>query len=142
MKNLIFRHIQKSDIDNVFELLNQLTKIDYSKRDKNTCWNRFQSGCSIGIVGLYDDKIIAYGSIVIENKIRGELAGHIEDIIVNNKFRGMNIGIKLINELVKISDNKGCYRTTLFCDKSLVNFYSKNNFNLKENEIILKRYKK
>ena len=54
----------------------------------------------------------------------------------------MNIGVKLINELVKIGDNKGCYRITLFCDKSLVNFYSKNNLNPKEYEIILKRYKK
>ena len=142
MKNLIFRQIQKTDIDSVFELLNQLTEIDYSSRDKNLCWNRFKSGCSIGIVGLHNDKIVAYGSIVIENKIRGEKAGHIEDIVVNNKFRGMNIGVKLIDELTKIGDNEGCYRITLFCDKSLINFYSKNNLNVKEGEVALKRYRK
>jgi glucosamine-phosphate N-acetyltransferase len=94
------------------------------------------------VVGLYNKRIVAYGSIVIENKIRGEKAGHIEDIVVNNKFRGMNIGVKLIDELTKIGDNRGCYRITLFCDKSLVNFYSKNNLNAKEGEVVLKRYRK
>ena len=35
------------------------------------------------IVGILDKKIVSYGSIVIENKIRGEVAGHIEDIVVS-----------------------------------------------------------
>ena len=137
---ITFRNIQKSDMDDVFELLNQLTKIDYSDRDKNICWDEFKSGCSIGIVGLHNDKIVAYGSIVIENKIRGEKAGHIEDIVVNSEFRGMNIGVKLISELTKVGDDKGCYRITLFCDESLINFYGKNRFNAKASEVALKRY--
>ena len=142
MKNLTFRYIQKSDIDDIFQLLNQLTEIDYSNRDKDICWDEFKYSSSIGIVGVYNKKIVAYGSIVIENKIRGEKAGHIEDIVVDSKFRGMNIGVKLIDKLTKIGDDIGCYRITLFCDKSLVNFYSKNNLNPKEGEIALKRYKK
>ena len=142
MKNLTFTYIQKSDMDDVFELLNQLTEIDYSGRDKDICWDEFEYGCSIGIVGLYNDKIVAYGSIVIENKIRGEKAGHIEDIVVNSKFRGMDIGVKLIRKLTKIGDDRGCYRITLFCDESLTNFYSKNNLNPKKGEVALKRYRK
>ena len=137
---ITFRNIQKSDMDDVFELLNQLTEIDYSGRDKDMCWDEFEYGCSIGIVGLYNDKIVAYGSIVIENKIRGEKAGHIEDIVVNSEFRGMNIGVKLISELTKVGDDKGCYRITLFCDESLINFYGKNRFNAKASEVALKRY--
>ena len=137
---ITFRNIQKSDMDDVFELLNQLTEIDYSDRDKKICWDEFKSGCSIGIVGLHNDKIVAYGSIVIENKIRGEKAGHIEDIVVNSEFRGMNIGVKLISELTKVGDDKGCYRITLFCDESLINFYGKNRFNAKASEVSLKRY--
>jgi hypothetical protein len=42
--------------------------------------------------------------------------------------------------LVKIGNSKGCYRITLFCDKPLLNFYKKNGFNIKENEIALKKY--
>ena len=83
--------------------MDQLTEIDYSLRDKNKCWDNFINNTSSNsIVGVYKDKIIAYGSIVIENKIRGEKAGHIEDIVVDKSVRGNNIGIKLIEKLIEI----------------------------------------
>ena len=85
---------------------------------------------SNSIVGVYKDKIIAYGSIVIENKIRGERAGHIEDIVVDKDARGNNIGIKLIEKLIEIGKKKNCYRTTLLCDKNLIKFYNKTGFTL------------
>ena len=98
-----FRKIQQCDLESVFLLLQQLTEIDYSTRNIQNCWDNFiQNNSSNSIVGLLDNKIIAYGSIIIENKIRGELAGHIEDIVVCKSMRNKGIGIKLINELVKI----------------------------------------
>ena len=124
-----FRSIQQCDLESVFLLLQQLTEIDYSTRNIQNCWDNFiQNNSSNSIVGLLDNKIIAYGSIIIENKIRGELAGHIEDIVVCESMRNKGIGIKLINELVKIGRNKGCYRVTLLCDDNLSNFYEKNDF--------------
>ena len=53
-------------------------------------------------------------------------------------MKGKNIGINLIKELVKIGRNKECYRITLLCDKSLINFYDKNGF--KVNNIAMKKY--
>ena len=130
-KDLTFRLIQPTDIDEVFFLLQQLTKIDYSLRNKSKCWDNFISNTSSNaIVGIYKNKIIAYGSIVIENKIRGEVAGHIEDIIVDKNIRGKNVGVSLINELINIAKIKKCYRVTLLCNENLINFYSKNNFKL------------
>lgn len=126
-----FRPVEKKDLNDVFYLLQQLTEIDYSSRNKDECWNRFISNSSSNsIVGVYKDKVIAYGSIVIENKIRGEKAGHIEDIIVDKNLRGNNIGIKLIEKLIEIGKEKSCYRTTLLCDKSLIKFYNKTGFTL------------
>jgi ribosomal protein S18 acetylase RimI-like enzyme len=134
-----FRPIKKEDLDYVFLLLNQLTEIDYSLRDKNKCWDNFvNNSSSNSIVGIYNNQIIAYGSIVIENKIRGEFAGYIEDIVVDKKVRGKNIGVKLIEELVKIGENKGCYRITLTCDQSLIKFYNKNGFKI--NNISMKKF--
>ena len=77
-----------------------------------------------------DFEIIASGTIFIEPKIirGGRCVGHIEDIVVDNKVRGKRIGVDLIKELVKIAKEKRCYRVTLFCDESLVNFYDKNGF--------------
>tara|TARA_R110001592_G_scaffold296422_1_gene566830 strand:+ start:3935 stop:4354 length:420 start_codon:yes stop_codon:yes gene_type:complete len=136
-----FRRVKRKDLDKVFLLLQQLTKIDYSARDKSECWNLFISNTSSNsIVGIYDNEIVAYGSIVIENKIRGEVAGHVEDIVVDSKVRGKNIGVELIEELVKIAKEKNCYRVTLLCDESLINFYNKNNF--KTNGIAMKVFTK
>ena len=76
--------------------------------------------------------------MVIENKIRGEVAGHIEDIVVDSDVRGKMVGVSLVKELIEISRKKGCYRITLFCNKKLINFYSRNGF--KVNNVVMKKY--
>lgn len=139
MSKVSFRKIKKSDLNDVFVLLNQLKKIDISDLDLDNSWDKFmQNNSSNSIVGIIDNKIIAYGSIIIENKIRGEVAGHIEDIVVNREVRGNMIGVKLINELIDIGKKNNCYRITLFCKENLINFYSRSGFEV--NSISMKRY--
>ena len=139
MNNVLFRPVLKQDLNKVFALLQQLTKIDYSKRNMDDCWHSFNSNkSSNSIVATFNDEIIAYGSVVIESKIRGEKAGHIEDIVVNEVYRANGVGENLINELIKIGKDKGCYRITLLCDKSLEKFYNKNGF--KSKGIAMKLY--
>tara|TARA_Y100000758_G_scaffold216351_1_gene155621 strand:- start:112 stop:534 length:423 start_codon:yes stop_codon:yes gene_type:complete len=139
MSEINFRLVKEEDINDVFILLNQLKKIDFENIDRKKAWNDFNSNTSSNsIVGIYNNKIVAYGSVVIENKIRGEVAGHIEDIVVDSEVRGKMVGVSLIKELIEISRKKGCYRITLFCNEKLVNFYSRNGF--KVNNIIMKKY--
>ena len=139
MSKVSFRKIKKSDLNDVFVLLNQLKKIDISDLNLDHSWDKFiQNNSSNSIVGIIDNKIIAYGSIIIENKIRGEVAGHIEDIVVDAEVRGKMIGVKLINELIEIGKKNNCYRITLFCKENLINFYSRSGFNV--NSISMKRY--
>ena len=139
MSEINFRLVKEEDIDDVFILLNQLKKKDLKNIDRKKAWNDFNSNTSSNsIVGIYNNRIIAYGSVVIENKIRGEVAGHIEDIVVDSEVRGKMVGVSLIKELIEISRKKGCYRITLFCNEKLVNFYSRNGF--KVNNIIMKKY--
>tara|TARA_B100000809_G_scaffold177015_1_gene174478 strand:+ start:1950 stop:2372 length:423 start_codon:yes stop_codon:yes gene_type:complete len=139
MSEINFRLVKEEDIDDVFILLNQLKKIDLENIDRKKAWNDFNSNTSSNsIVGIYNNRIVAYGSVVIENKIRGEVAGHIEDIVVDSEVRGKMVGVSLIKELIEISRKKGCYRITLFCNEKLVNFYSRNGF--KVNNIIMKKY--
>ena len=139
MSKVSFRKIKKSDLNDVFVLLNQLKKIDIPAFDLNASWNKFiQNNSANSIVGIIDNKIIAYGSIVIENKIRGEVAGHIEDIVVDKEVRGKMIGVSLIRELIAIAQKKGCYRITLFCKEKLEKFYSRNGF--KVDSILMKKY--
>ena len=139
MSKVSFRKIKKSDLNDVFVFLNQLKKIDISHLNLDHSWDKFiQNNSSNSIVGIIDNKIIAYGSIIIENKIRGEVAGHIEDIVVDTEVRGKMIGVKLINELIEIGKKNNCYRITLFCKENLINFYSRSGF--KVNSVSMKRY--
>ena len=137
MSELVFRSIIKEDLDDVFILLNQLKEKDIDSLDKDVSWKNFTSNTGANsIVGLYENKIVAYGSIVIENKIRGDIAGHIEDIVVDTTVRGKMVGVKLVKELVNIGKSNGCYRITLFCDEKLIKFYERNGF--KVNNVMMK----
>lgn len=139
MSNIHFRNIQRKDLDEVFVLLNQLKETDISKIDRDKAWNDFISNTSSNsIVGIYNDRVVAYGSVVVENKVRGEVAGHIEDIVVDSEVRGMMIGVALIKELIRVANEKQCYRITLFCKESLINFYARNGF--KVNNVVMKKY--
>jgi len=139
MSKVIFRNIEKKDLDQVFVLLNQLKQIDIDNIDKDKAWSDFINNTSSNsVVGLFNNKIVAYGSVVVENKVRGEVAGHIEDIVVDSEVRGKMIGVSLIKELIKVAENKGCYRITLFCKETLVNFYGRNGFEV--NNVVMKKY--
>ena len=139
MAEIDFRAVKRSDLKEVIVLLNQLKEIDVSKINLNKAWSDFISNSSSNsIVGIYNNKIVAYGSLVVENKIRGEVAGHIEDIVVDSNVRGKMIGVALIKELIKIGKIKGCYRLTLFCKETLVKFYSRNGFEV--NNVVMKKY--
>ena len=139
MAEIDFRAVKRSDLKEVIVLLNQLKEIDVSKINLNKAWSDFISNSSSNsIVGIYNNKVVAYGSLVVENKIRGEVAGHIEDIVVDSGVRGKMIGVALIKELIKIGEIKGCYRITLFCKETLVKFYSRNGFEV--NNVVMKKY--
>lgn len=139
MNDILFRPVIREDLDQLFPILEQLTGMDYLNRNKDECWELFRSNTAINsIVGVINEKVITYGSIIIENKIHGSVSGHIEDIVVDSNFRGLGIGEKLIDQLVKIGESKKCYRITLFCKEHLVDFYGKNGFHI--NNLAMKRF--
>ena len=139
MSDILFRPVVREDLDQLFPLLEQLTGMDYLNRNKDECWELFRSNTAINsIVGVINEKVITYGSIIIENKIHGSVSGHIEDIVVDSNFRSLGIGEKLINQLIKIGESKKCYRITLFCKEHLVDFYGKNGFSI--NNLAMKKF--
>ena len=138
LRDIIFRRVKESDLNDVYVLLNQLKELDQDSIDKERAWKNFLKNTSVNsIVGILDGKIVAYGSVVIENKIRGEVAGHIEDIVVDKNVGKKMIGTYLVKELIEICKKKKCYRITLFCNEKLVNFYSRNGF--KVNNVMMKK---
>ena len=130
------REIRFEDLEQVYDLLNQLNSVETSQVDKELAWKNFNSE---GLVLEHEGKIVGYGSLLVEYKIRGYNSGQIEDIVIDESYRGLGWGELLVERLVERGDSMGCYRISLFCNKKLIPFYSKNGF--KQNNVVMKRWK-
>ena len=90
------------------------------------------------LVAIIDEKIVGYGSLVIEAKIRGGKAGHIEDIVSLENYRKKGVGKAILNGLFDLAEKNGCYKVSLQCKEHNVQFYEKCNYEL--NGVAMQRF--
>tara|TARA_Y100000389_G_C17470102_1_gene529613 strand:+ start:9549 stop:10007 length:459 start_codon:yes stop_codon:yes gene_type:complete len=84
-------------------------------------------------VGEFNNHIIAITTCYIETKLIhnfGKVA-HIEDVIVDEAYRGYKIGTQLIDACIHYAYTHDCYKILLNCDKDKIPFYEKCKFNQK-----------
>ncbi len=81
-------------------------------------------------VALINKQVVGTASLVIDNKFihSGGITGYIEDVAVNNQCQHKGVGSKLINHLVKVAKELGCYKVMLSCDNKVKSFYEKLGF--------------
>lgn len=92
-------------------------------------------GCFIG------DRIVGIASMAIYKVISGN-KGWIEDVIVDENYRGMGIGLKLIEKLLSISSEKQLSEVLLFTEEhrtAAISLYEKLGFSKKESNIYILR---
>ncbi|MDH3360847.1 MAG: GNAT family N-acetyltransferase [Nitrosopumilus sp.] len=140
MNNLIIRELRKEDLWNGF-----LTSLDSLKRtssiDKNKANEIFDKINSnpdhVIVVAELDGKIVGATTLLIEQKFihAGGIVGHIEDVVVDNKFQGKKIGEKIIKYVLEYAKNRGCYKTILACTDEIKPFYEKIGFKNIANEL-------
>ncbi|KAK9290813.1 hypothetical protein L1049_008991 [Liquidambar formosana] len=138
------RKLEISDKSKGFiELLQQLSVCD-SVTDKDF-EERFQELSSYGddhvICVIEDDcsgRIIATGSVFIEKKFLRNCGkvGHIEDVVVDSKARGMQLGKKIIGFLMDHACSMGCYKVILDCSVDNRAFYERCGFKQKEIQMV------
>lgn len=80
-----------------------------------------------------DNNLIGTGTILIEKKLTNDgcKMGHIENILIDEKYRGNGYGELLVNYLLGIGKENKCYRVDLNCTSELEHFYQKNGFEKK-----------
>ena len=122
---MIIRKILLKDYINYKKLIESNISLEY--------YNNFISNIlnSNHIILVIEDnnELIGTGTLLIEEKMTygGCKLGHIENIFINEKSRGNNLGYQLVNELITIA-KKCCYRINLNCNEELIKFYNKNYF--------------
>ena len=126
IKNISIRAVMQSDMDAVIELLQSISEFKPSKSDFLTIWNSFCEQANVhSLVAVMNSQIVGYGSIVIETKIRGGKTGHIEDIVSHPLLQKKGIGKAVVDALLSVAKDNGCYKVALQCKEHNINFYKK-----------------
>lgn len=129
---LNFRRLEKADYDkNYLELLKQLTTVgDISKEKYETTIDKM--GAEVWVIE-FEGKIIASVSLLLEQKIIHEcgIVGHLEDVVVDRDYRKYGLGKFIIERIINIAKERGCYKLIGDCKSELLGFYEKNGFESK-----------
>lgn len=138
---MIFRDLESNDYNkNYLKLLEQLTEVNPEKITFND-FTKFVNNLNYKhriIVVEINNKIVASGTLLIENKIIHGISkiAHIEDIVVDESTRGTGLGKQLINFLTNLAKYNECYKVILNCKESNIGFYEKCGFEKKEVEMV------
>jgi len=140
------------EIDDYFRgylpLMAQLSKLNYESITLEQFKNQYNklnlntiSSRSLIYVIEDNNKIVASGTILIEYKFIRDLGsvGHIEDIVVDSNYRNKGLGIYLINFLINLCEQLGCYKIILDCSNDLKKFYT-NKCGLEEKDTHMVKY--
>ena len=130
-QDFILRVINKNDISQVIDMLQDISKFKPEESNYQKIWNNFCCQNNVhSIVAVLNDKIVGYGSMILETKITGGKRGHVEDIVSHKDFRKKGVGRLIVNSLFNIARENGCYKIVLQCKEHNLNFYKKLNYSI------------
>lgn len=139
-ENLKIRPLRLGDYDRGYlDLLSQLTKVgSYSRKLFHDTFYSMKNCKNTYFITVIEDislgKVIGTASLVIERKfIRNcGLRGRLEDVVVNDDYRGKQLGKLIITTIRLLAVHTGCYKLTLDCKDEMIGFYKNMGFTREE----------
>ena len=128
------RELAKSDYNQVIELW---TKSFSNKFDNEINTDHISDPSSITLVSVDNNTITGVASLYIIKKLTRTL-GLIEDVAVNENYRGKGIGKKLVEKLIGIAVDNKCDKTVLNSSEQNSEFYKKIGFEINEIQMIIR----
>jgi len=132
-----FRDIQTHDYENSKSLLSFLTKTkeEFSLESFTELCSSLNSNHRI-ICCVFNDiesglnTMVAMGTFLIEKKLIHNCGcvGHIEDVVVHENYRNINVGKALIEYMINIAKERQAYKVILNCNEGNTDFYRKCGF--------------
>lgn len=138
-------NIEPDDFNNGFiELLNQLTISSTDNIDKLAFTNQIKKVTHCGqkdIFVIHDpttNKVIGTSSNLYDHKFSRNFGtvAHIEDVIVDENYRGNGLGKLLVEKCMEIAKKNNCYKIILNCKDTNCAFYEKCGFEKKETQMV------
>ncbi|XP_022097366.1 glucosamine 6-phosphate N-acetyltransferase-like isoform X2 [Acanthaster planci] len=124
------------------QLLSELTVVGEVTLDKYLArFNKMKEGGMYYVTVVEDTSrncIVASATLILEQKFIHECAlrGRIEEVVVHKDYRGKQLGKLLMSALTLLSQDLGCYKTTLECGESNIPFYEKFGY-VKDKEVYM-----
>jgi ribosomal-protein-alanine N-acetyltransferase len=128
------RKLEKNDINQVIEIWTNSFSRNF---DKPINPNYLSDPNSITIVISEENIIIGVATLHIIKKLT-RILGLIEDVAVNENYRGVGIGKKLVKELIKIGNEKNCDKIVLSSSEKNSKFYEKIGFQKNELQMVIR----
>lgn len=132
-KNRHLVDIIKSKYVYLMNMLSTITYVktsDFVKTVEKISENSIIYVAYVGNIEDFSFDIIGSGTILIEQKIIHNLqsVGHVEDIVVHDKYRGNCIATTIVNYLVEYAKGNNCYKCILNCSSEISQVYKKSYF--------------
>ena len=129
------RKLEKNDINQVIEIWTNSFSRNF---DKPINPNYLSDPNSITIVIAEENIIIGVATLHIIKKLT-RILGLIEDVAVNENYRGQGAGKKLLKELIKIGNEKNCDKIVLSSSEKNSKFYEKIGFQKNELQMVIRK---
>lgn len=131
MMDITITLLEKNDYQSYLQLMKQFRPINQDISFEKFCelYDKIFTSSEI-YVARFDNKIIGSVTIIFEQKFINNCAlySHIEDVIVDENYRKLGIGSKLLEYVKNVSKDKNCFKITLACSKDVSLFYLNNDF--------------
>ncbi|MDA8807448.1 MAG: GNAT family N-acetyltransferase [Flavobacteriaceae bacterium] len=128
------RELENADFRQVIEIWKKSFNNNFDKEINSTY---LTDPSSITLVSVDSNTITGVASLHIIKKLTRTL-GLIEDVAVNENYRGKGIGKKLVEKLIGIASEKSCDKTVLNSSEKNSEFYEKIGFEKNEIQMIIR----
>ena len=128
------RELENADLSQVIEIWKKSFNNNFDKEINSTY---LTDPSSITLVSVDSNTITGVASLHIIKKLTRTL-GLIEDVAVNENYRGKGIGKKLVEKLIGIASEKSCDKTVLNSSEKNSEFYEKIGFEKNEIQMIIR----
>ncbi|XP_030763428.1 probable glucosamine 6-phosphate N-acetyltransferase isoform X2 [Sitophilus oryzae] len=135
----LVRPLMIDDYDKGYlQLLSQLTVVgNVSKSDFETQFRKMKEtgGYFVTVVeDIRHNKIIGSATLITELKFihQSGLRGRLEDVVVNNTYRGKQLGKLVVLTVTLLAKKLGSYKMSLDCKDQLIPFYQSLGYNLEQ----------
>lgn len=134
------RKLQKGDLQKGFltslDSLRKASDLDMAQAIK--IFEKITSNPDhIVLVAELDGRIAGCITLLIEQKFihRGGKIAHMEDLAVDERYQGRDIGQQLMEHAINYAKTRGCYKIVLVCPDNVKAFHERFGFKPHENAL-------